>query len=163
MSIKAGAFATVAMLSLAPAAPVLAHPASTNTITSVIPITTFPSAAPFVETYTGTFSSSTGGSGTEAVRTRFGAVRSPRVGVLQTLRTLTSSDGQSMLVLRCHQLATAQDFSTLPNVPDNGSCAVLSGNGAYAGLSGSGALNGAVLFDPSGTSGTLTDTVSFGG
>lgn len=160
---KAGAFTTVAMLSLALTAPALAHPASTETITSVIPITTFPSAPPFVETLTGTFTSSTSGSGRESVQTRFSAVRSPRVGVLQTLRTLTSTDLRSMLVLRCHQLATAQDFSTYPYVPDTGSCAVLSGTGAYAGLSGSGPLTGAVLFDPSGTSGTLTDTVSLGG
>jgi hypothetical protein len=160
---KAGALAMVAMLSLALAAPALAHPASTQTITSVIPITSFPSAPPFVATYSGTFASSTGGSGTEAVHALFGAVRSPRVGVVQTRRTLTSSDGRSTLVLRCHQLATPQDFSTYPYVPDTGSCAVLSGTGAYASLSGSGALNGAVHFDPSGTSGTLTDTVSLGG
>jgi hypothetical protein len=163
MRTKTGALATVAMLSLALAAPALAHPANTQTITSVIPITSFPSAPPFAETYTGTLTSSTGDSGTEAVQAQFGAVRSPKVGVLQTLRTLTSSDGQGTLVLRCHQLATAQDFSTYPYVPDTGSCAVLSGTGAYASLSGSRALIGAVLFDPSGTSGTLTDTVSLGG
>jgi hypothetical protein len=163
MRTKAGALATVAMLSLALAAPALAHPASTQTITSVIPITSFPSAPPFVETYAGTFTSSSGDSGTEAVQALFGAVRSPRVGVLQTLRTLTSSDGHSTLVLRCHQLATTQDFSTYPYVPDTGSCVVLSETGAYASLSGSGALNGSVLFDPSGTSGTLTDTLSLGG
>jgi hypothetical protein len=160
---KTGALATVAMLSLALAAPAIAHPANTETITSVTPITSFPSAPPFVVTYAGTYASSRGDSGTEAVQARFGAVRSPRVGVLQTLRMLTSSDGQSTLVLRCHQLATAQDFSTYPYVPDTGACAVLSGTGAYASLSGSGALNGVVLFDPSGTSGTLTDAVSLGG
>ena len=162
MRTKAGALATIATLSLALTAPALAHPASTKTITSLIPITSFPSAPPFAATYTGTFTSSTRDSGTEAVQATFAAVPSPTVGVLQTLRTLTSSDGQSTLVLRCHQLATAQDFSTEPYVPDAGSCAVLSGTGAYASLSGSGALTGAVLFDPSGTSGTLTDTISLG-
>ena len=154
---------TVAMLSLALATPALAHPASRQTITSVLPITSFPSTPPFVETYTGTYTSSTGDAGTEAVQAGFDAVSAPNVGVLQTLRTLMSSDGQSTLVLRCHQLATAQDFATYPYVPDTGSCVVLSGTGPYASLSGSGALNGAVLFDPSGTSGTLTDTVSLGG
>jgi hypothetical protein len=65
-------------------------------------------------------------------------------------------------VLRCEQLATAQDFSTYPSVPSTGSCAVLSATGAYAGLSGSGPLTGGVVFDASGTSGTLTDSVSLG-
>jgi hypothetical protein len=67
------------------------------------------------------------------------------------------------LVLRCHQLATAEDFSTYPAVPSSGSCAVISGTGAYAGLSGSGALNGVALFNAAGTGGTLTQTVSLGG
>lgn len=162
MTTKVGALATIAMLSLVLAAPALARPANPGTITSVIPLTSFPSAPPFLETYAGTYTSSSGDSGTEAVQALFGSVPSPRVGVLQTLRTLTSSDGQSTLLLRCHQLATAQDFSTFPYVPDTGSCSVLTGTGAYASLSGSGTLNGAAIFDPSGTSGVLTDTVSLG-
>lgn len=160
---KAGALATVAMVALTLAAPALAHPASTETITSMIPIPSFPSAPPFVQTFTGTFTSSTGDPGTEAVQALFAAARSPSVGVLQTLRTLTSSSGKSTLVLRCRQVATQQDFSTYPYVPDTGSCAVLNATEAYASLSRSGALSGAVLFDPSGTSATLTDTVSLGG
>lgn len=51
----------------------------------------------------------------------------------------------------------------IPYVPDTGTCALLSGPGAYASLSGSAALNGTVLFDPAGTSGTLKDPVSLGG
>jgi hypothetical protein len=138
MRTKAGALATITILSLALAAPALAHPTSKEMITSVIPITSFPTTPPLAATYTGTFTSLTRGSGTEAVQAIFAAAPSPTVGVLQTLRTLTSSDGQSTLVLRCHQLATLPDFSTYPYVPDAGSCAVLSRTGAYASLSGSG-------------------------
>jgi hypothetical protein len=152
---------TVAVVSLVIAGSALGHTPSAESITSVIQATTFPSAAPFVEAYTGTFTSSTGDSGTETVQALFGAAPSPHTAVLQTLRTLTSNDGSSTLVLRCHQLATEQDLSTFPEVPSTGSCAVLSGTGVYAGVSGSGPLTGITVFDSSGSA-TLTDTVPLG-
>jgi hypothetical protein len=144
---------------LALAGSAFAHPSSTETITSVVQLTSFPPAPPFVETYSGTYTTSTGDSGSESVQVLFFAIHSPTVGGFQSLRTLTSNDGQSTLVLLCNELAT--DFSTFPLVPNStGSCAVLSGTGAYSGLHGSGPVSGAVLFDPSGTSATLTDTVA---
>jgi hypothetical protein len=147
---------------LARAGSAFAHPSSTETITSVVQLTPFPAAPPYVATYSGTFTTSTGDSGGESVRVLAIAVPSPTVGGGQSLRTLTSNDGQSTLVLRCHQLSTAQDFSTFPLVPTTGSCAVLTGTGAYSGLHGSGPLSGAILFDASGTP-TITDTMSIPG
>jgi hypothetical protein len=147
---------------LALAGSAFAHPSSTETITSVFQVTSFPSAPPYVETYSGTFTTSTGDSGSESVQVLFFAIPSPTVGGFQSLRTLTSNDGQSTLVVRCNELAT--DFSTYPLVPNStGSCVVLSGTGAYSGLHGSSPLSGTVLFDPSGTSATVTDTIAIGG
>jgi hypothetical protein len=151
--------AVAGLLALAGSA--FAHPSSGQTITSVVQLSSFPPAPPFVATYSGTFTTSTGDSGIESVQVLFFAIPSPTVGGFQSLRTLTSNDGQSTLVVRCNQLATAQDFLTYPLVPNStGSCAVLRGTGAYSGLHGSGPVSGAVLFDPSGTSATLTDTIA---
>lgn len=148
---------TVALLSLALAGSALAHPPSTVTITSTIDVTGFP--PPNTQTYSGSYNTSAGDSGTTTVQALYAAVPSPTVSVFQSVQTLNSNDGSSTLVLRCHQLATAEDFSTFPSVPSSGSCAVISGTGAYAGLSGSGALTGLAHFDAA----TLTQTVSLGG
>jgi hypothetical protein len=158
---KRTAGVSLAVLSVMFSGSALAHPPSTETITSVIQVSEFPPAPPFVGTYAGTFTTSTGDSGTESVQALFTAVPSPTVGGSQTRRTLTSNDGHSTLVLRCNTLA--KDFSTYPLVPGSGSCAVLSGTGAFASLSGSGALSGDLLINPSGTGGTVTDTVALGG
>jgi hypothetical protein len=151
---------TIAMLLLALAGSARAHPPKSDTFTSVVRLSSFPSTPPYSETYAGTFTTPTGDSGSESVQARFAAVHSPTVGDLHTLVTLASHDGHSTLELRCEQLATAQDFSTYPDVPSSGTCAVLNATGSYAELTGSGPLNGTVAFDPSGTSATLTDTVT---
>ena len=49
----------------------------------------------------------------------------------------------------------AKNFTNLSDVPDTGTCAVLSATGAYAGLHGSGKLTGSANF----IAATLTDTL----
>jgi hypothetical protein len=83
--------------------------------------------------------------------------------VLQTLRTLTSSEGNGTVTLRCTEHATAADLSLYPNVPGSGSCAILNATGAYAALHGSGMIAATLAWAPSGISATLTDTVGLGG
>ena len=64
---------------LALAGSAFAHSSSTESITSVFQVTSFPSAPPYVETHSGTFTTSTGDSGSESVRVLFFAVPSPTV------------------------------------------------------------------------------------
>jgi hypothetical protein len=171
----------VAVLSLVLASSALAHPPSSMTITSVIEFPSFPSTAPWTQTYTGSYSTSTGDTGTLTADAAFGAVPTGGVNpqgkptqstdnsVLHLLMTMTSNDGTSTLVLRCTQHATAADYSTYPIVPSTGSCAVLSATGGYAGLKGSGPITSGVAdfnpppspTNPSGIP-TLTDTVALG-
>ena len=71
----------------------------------------------------------------------------PTVGVIQTLRTYTSREGNGTLVLRCSQLSKPTGSS--------GQCAVISATGDYASLSRTGTI---IAFDPT----VVTDTVVFG-
>jgi hypothetical protein len=137
--------ATAIMLMLVLAAAASARPAGTETITTTLLFPTFPSSAPFVGTYSGTFSASgtTSDTGTVTAQTLFGAVPSPVIGVLQTIRTLSGSNGT--LTLRCNQRTFPPNQSTTV-VSNTGSCAVLDATGAYAGLRGSGSLTGTTDF-----------------
>jgi hypothetical protein len=102
-------------------------------------------------TYGGTFlaSGAVSDSGTLSADTLFSAVRSPKVGVLQTTETLTGSEGT--IVLRCSQISTTDP------VVSTGSCAILRTTGAYAGLSGAAKLTGVTDFNASPV--TVTDTI----
>lgn len=153
------------VLSLAQVATAAAKPAASESITSVIPMTAFPSGPPNKATYTGSYTSmgAFGDAGTVSVQALFASGPSPRVAVLQTLRTLTSDEGNGTLMLRCTEHATAADLSLYPNVPGSGRCAILNATGAYAALHGSGTIAGTLAWDPSGTSATLTDAVALGG
>ena len=166
----------VALLSLVLASSALASPPSLMTITSVIAFPSFPSAAPWSETgLSGSYTTSTSGSGTLTADAGFGAVptggvnpqgkpnQSTANSVLHLLMTLTSSDNTSTLVLRCEQHATADGFATYPIVPSKtGSCAVLSATGGYAGLNGSGRITSGVADFSALPYPTLTDTVALG-
>jgi hypothetical protein len=147
----------VIVFSLAFVGSASARSSSPETITTVLSFPSFPTAAPFVGTYSGMFTASASGvafdSGTVTAEALFGAVPAPSTGVLQTNRTLTSSEGT--LRLRCAQIAKA--FSDPSAVPDTGTCAGLSATGVYAGLRGSRKLSGVVDFTA--TPPTLTDVL----
>jgi hypothetical protein len=154
---------TVAVLSLVLAATASAS-AGTESITTTTQITSFPSGPPNKQTYSATYTA-TGtfdDAGSVSIQALLGAVPSPTVGVTQSTRTYTSDEGHGTLVLRCTQLATAADFSLYPDVPDNGSCAVIAATGDFAGLFRSGTISGIAHFNSSGTGGTLIDTAVLG-
>jgi hypothetical protein len=129
-------------------------PAGSETITSSISFPSFPTAPPFVGTYSGTFTSagSIADSGTLTTEARFAAVPAPSTGVVQTDRTLRG--GAGTLQLRCTQIA--KSFSDLSAVPDSGTCAILAATGAYETLRGAGKLTGVANL----TAGTLADTLT---
>ena len=118
-----------------------ARPSGSETITTTLFFPSFPSSAPFVGTYSGTFSASGAvtDTGTVTAQALFGAFPSPVAAVLQTVRTLSGSDGT--LTLRCNQRTFPPNQSTTV-VANAGSCVVLNATGAYAGLRGSGSLTG---------------------
>lgn len=121
-----------------------AQPAGSETIAATVLFPSFPSAAPYVGTYSGTFSASgsIADTGTVTDQVRFGAVASPVTGVLQQIRTLSGSKGT--LTLRCNQRLAPQQSTTV--MTNTGSCVVLAATGAYAGLRGSGSLTGTTDF-----------------
>lgn len=123
-----------------------AQPSSSETITTVLSFPAFPSSAPSVATYSGTFAASgtVSDTGTVTAQTLFGAVPSPATGVLQTVRTLTGSIGT--LTLRCTQRIFPPNQPPMNLVSSTGSCVVLDATGAYAGLRGSGSLTGVTNF-----------------
>ena len=84
-----------------------------------------------------------------------GAVPSPVVGVLQTVRTLRGAKGT--LTLRCTERIhpPGQNGNVVTNA---GSCVVHGATGAYAGLRGSGRLTGTTTFHK--TSLTIRDTLT---
>lgn len=132
-----------------------AQPSGSETITTTLIFPAFPSTAPFVGTYSGTFSATgtVADTGTVTDQVLFGAVPSPVTGVLQQVRTLTSSNGT--LTLRCNQRLAPGQSTTL--VTNSGSCVVLAATGAYAGLAGSGRLTGTTDFGA--TPVTIRDTL----
>jgi hypothetical protein len=155
---------TVAVLSVVLVATASAS-AGSESITTMTVFPSFPSGPPNMGTYSGTYAAAGtfDDSGSVRVEALFAAVPSPSVSVLQTRRTYTSLDGHGTLVLRCSQHATAADFQLYPDVPGAGPCAVTAAAGDFAGLSRSGPLSGTAYFNPSGTGGTLVDTVVLGG
>ncbi len=126
-----------------------------QTITTTLYFPSFPSSAPYKATYSGTFTTSTGDSGTVSADAILGAVPSPSVGVLNTTQTLTGAQGT--LVLRCTQIV--KDLSNPSAAPSSGNCAILSGTGAYAGAHGSGKVAGSTDFNANPV--TVTDTITF--
>lgn len=145
----------IAVLSLALVGASGASAAQTDMITTDWSIPTFPSAPPFTGSYAGTYSDTFGDSGTVTIQALLGAVPSPSTGVLQTLRTYSDERGDT-LVLRCVQIAS--DFSNLSDVPNRGSCAVLSRRGDFAALSGAGKISGYASF--TGTGAIVHDIVT---
>jgi hypothetical protein len=155
---------TLAVLSL-----VLPATASASTgpesITTTIPITSFPSSPPHKQTYPSTYTAAGtyDDSGSVTVEALFAAVPSPSVGVLQTRRTYTSDDGHGTLVLRCTQITTPADTVSYPAVTNTGSCALTAAIGDFAGLFPSGAISGTTYFNSTGSAATLIDTTVLGG
>jgi hypothetical protein len=137
--------ATAIMLLFVFAGVANARPSGSETITTTLLFPSFPSTAPFVGIYSGTFSASgtVSDTGTVIAQARFGALPSPVIGVLQTVRTL--SGGNGTLTLRCNQRTFPPNQPTTV-VSNTGSCAVLEATGAYAGLRGSGSLTGTTDF-----------------
>lgn len=150
-------WATATMLLFGFAGAASARPLGSETISSTLFFPSFPNAAPFVGIYSGTFSASgtVADTGTVSAQARFGAVPSPAVGVLQTVRTLTGGDGT--LTLRCNQRIFPPNQSTTV-VSNTGSCVILGATGAYAGLRGSGSLTGTTDFGA--TPVTVQDTLA---
>lgn len=148
---------TAATLLLALVGAGAAGAAQSDTITTNWSIPSFPSSTPAVGNYSGSYTDTFGRSGTVTVQALLTAIASPSVGDLQTLRTYSDGSGDT-LVLRCHQIA--KDFSNPNDVPNSGSCAVLSGSGAYAGLAGSGPISGDAAFTATGAD--LADVVALG-
>ena len=150
--------ATAVMLLFVFAGAANARPSGSETITTTLLFPSFPGTAPFVGTYSGTFSASgtVSDTGTVSAQARFGAVPSPATGVLQTVRTL--SGGNGTLTLRCNQRIFPPNQATTV-VSNAGSCAVLEATGAYAGLRGSGSLTGTTDFGA--TPVTIQDTLVF--
>ena len=147
--------ATAVTLLFAFAGAANAQPSGSETITTTLFFPSFPSKAPFVGTYSGTFSASgtVSDAGTVTAQARFGAVPSPATGVLQTVRTLRGGNGT--LTLRCTQRTPPNQATTV--VSNTGSCVVLEATGAYAGLRGSGSLTGTTDFGA--TPVTIQDTL----
>ena len=148
-------FGAAMLASLALATPAGAQPpAGPETITTSLAFPSFPTAAPFVGTYSGTFiaAGAVADAGTVNTQARFGAVPSPSTGVLQTDRTLRGDAGT--LQLRCTQIA--KSISDENAVPDSGTCAILAATGAYETLRGSGKLTSVADL----IAGTLTDTLT---
>jgi hypothetical protein len=148
--------ATAIMLLFVFAGVANARPSGSETIKTSLFFPSFPSAPPFVGTYSGTFSASgtVSDTGTVSAQVLFGAVPSPAIGVLQTVRTL--SGGRGTLTLRCNQRTFPPNQSTTV-VANAGSCVVLNATGAYAGLRGSGSLTGTTDFGA--TPVTIQDTL----
>jgi hypothetical protein len=144
--------------SLAVTASAGAQPAGSETITTTMSFPSFPSSAPFVGNYSGTFmaSGAINDSGTVSVQARFGAVPSPATGVLQTVRTLSGDNGT--LTLRCNQRLFPHQTTVVEL--NAGSCVVLEATGAYAGFRGSGRLTGTTDFGV--TPVTIQDTLVLG-
>lgn len=147
----------VLLLSLMVVGSASASSLSGETITTTLSFLTFPSSAPFVGQYGGTFTASgpVADAGSISAHALFGADPSPRVGNLHTTQTLTGSQGT--LVLRCEQIA--KDFTDPSATPSTGTCTILSGTGAYAGAHGSGKLTG--LTDFTAHPVTVTNIVTF--
>lgn len=146
---------------LAFVAPASAKAAGTETINTTLPFPTFPSTAPYVGTYSGTFTASgpVSDTGTVTVQAHFDAVpNTAATGVLQTVRTLSGSEGT--LTLRCNSRLFPPG-KPQPAVASNaGSCVVHDATGAYAGLQGSGRLTG--ITDFTGPVVTIEDTLVLG-
>jgi hypothetical protein len=152
---KAIVGATAIMLLFVFAGAANAQPSGSETITTTLLFPSFPSKAPYVQTYSGTFSASgaVADTGTVTDQAHFDAVPSPVTAVLEQDRTLSGSKGT--LTLRCTQrIPPGQSGPVLTNT---GSCVVLDATGAYAGLRGSGRLAGTTDF--SATPVTIRDTV----
>lgn len=148
-----GATAIVLVVGFAGAAN--AQPSGSETITTTLALPSFPSTAPYVQTYSGTFTAAgaVADSGTVTDQAHFAAVPSPVTAVLEQVRTLAGSKGT--LTLRCTQsVPPGQPGPVLTNI---GNCVVLDATGAYAGLRGSGHLTGTTDF--SATPVTVRDTV----
>lgn len=128
-----------------------------ETITTTLYFPTFPSSAPYVAQYSGTFTASgpVTDAGSISAQTLLGAVRSPSVANLHTTQTLTGSQGT--LVLRCEQIAKV--FTNPSATPSTGTCTILSGTGAYANAHGSAKLTG--LTDFTANPVTVTNIVTF--
>ncbi len=134
------AISSLAVLSLAASAS--AAPSETSeTINTALSVTCFLSAPPFFCTDYGTFTASGAfdDSGTFTVQKLYGAVPAPSTSDVQMLQTLTDTQGYT-LTLRC--TVFANDFSNPADIPNTGTCAVLSGTGPYASLRGSGKITG---------------------
>lgn len=147
--------ATAIVLLFVFAAAANAQRLASETITTTLLFPSFPSAAPYVGTYSGTFTASgtVADTGTVTDQVLFGAVPSPATGVLQQIRTLAGSNGT--LTLRCNQRLAPRQSTTV--VSNSGSCVVLAATGAYAGLRGSGRLTGTTDFGA--TPVTVRDTL----
>jgi hypothetical protein len=148
-------FGAAMLASLTLATPAGAQPpAGPETITTSLSFPSFPTAPPYVGTYSGTFTAAgvVADAGTVNIQARFAADPAPSTGVLQTDRTLRGDAGT--LQLRCTQIA--KSFSDESAVPDSGTCAVLAATGAYETLRGSGKLTGIADL----IAGTLTDTLT---
>jgi hypothetical protein len=148
-------FGAAMLASLALATPAGAQPpAGPETITTSLSFPSFPTAPPYVGTYSGTFTAAgaVADAGTVNVQARFAAVPSPSTGVLQTDRTLRGNAGT--LQLRCTQIA--KSFADENAVPGSGTCAILAATGAYDTLKGSGKLVSVADL----IAGTLNDTLT---
>ena len=148
------------LASLALATPAGAQPpAGPETITTSLSFPSFPTAPPYVGTYSGTFTAAgtVSDSGTVSTEFHFDAVPSPRVGVGETTQTLTGAEGT--VVLRCSQISKSDPLAS------TGSCAILSATGAYAGMSGAAKLTGVIVPPPPPQTLplTFTDTIVLGG
>lgn len=154
-----GGTIAVAVFSLALAASAGAS-AGSESITTTIPVTSFPSAPPNKQTYLATYTAAGtfSDSGSVSIQALLGAAPSPTVAVLETRRTYASDQGHGTLILRCSQLSTAADFQLYPDVPDSGSCAVIAASGDFAQLPRSGTISGTAHFNPAGTGGTVIDS-----
>jgi hypothetical protein len=134
------ALLAAALMLPAVALPAGAQASGPETIATTMLFPTFPSAPPYVGTYSGSFttyspSGSVVDTGTVSVSAHLAAVPSPTAGVLHTERTLTGSGGT--LELRCNEISIAGG-------PVSGSCVVQDATGIYAGLAQSGKLTGVV-------------------
>ena len=118
---------------------------ASESISTAVPAPSFPSAPPYVQSYTGSFTASGAfsDSGTVSLQALFSAVPAPSTSVLETVRTFTDTQGYT-LTLRCSTFAN--DFSNPSDTPNRGTCAVHGGTGPYASLRGSGKLTGFANF-----------------
>lgn len=143
----------IILLSLAFAASAEAQPPAGEIISMNLSFPTYPSAPPYVGSYSGDFTASgtVVDAGSISAQALLAAVPSPSAGVLHTERTLTSPDGT--LSLRCNEIA--KSFTDLTAVPGTGTCVVLRATGAYATLRGSGKVTSIADL----TTGAFTDAL----